>query len=57
MFFVIFKVQVTAIENTEEASFFESYEAAHSNRDLSSLIAKVFSRVSFGPIITFFFIL
>ncbi|GAY62124.1 SAL1 phosphatase [Citrus sinensis] len=36
------KVQVTAIENSEEASFFESYEAAHSNRDLSSLIAKVF---------------
>lgn len=34
------KVQVTAIENSEEASFFESYEAAHSNRDLSSLIAK-----------------
>lgn len=42
MFLVFFKVQVTAIANSEEASFFESYEAAHSNRDLSSLIAKVF---------------
>ncbi|OAY36111.1 SAL1 phosphatase [Manihot esculenta] len=34
------KVQVTAIDNPEEASFFESYEAAHSLHDLSSLIAK-----------------
>ncbi|KAJ9177821.1 hypothetical protein P3X46_012993 [Hevea brasiliensis] len=34
------KVQVTAIENPEEASFFESYEAAHSIHDLSSSIAK-----------------
>lgn len=34
------KVHVTAIENPEEASFFESYEAAHSQRDLSSLIAE-----------------
>ncbi|GLU12585.1 hypothetical protein SLE2022_292510 [Rubroshorea leprosula] len=34
------KVQVTAVENPEEASFFESYEAAHSMHDLSSLIAK-----------------
>ncbi|KAL5752167.1 hypothetical protein ACOSP7_022344 [Xanthoceras sorbifolium] len=34
------KVQVTAIENPEEASFFESYEAAHSMHDLSSSIAK-----------------
>ncbi|XP_050205658.1 SAL1 phosphatase [Mercurialis annua] len=34
------KVQVSAIENPEEASFFESYEAAHSMHDLSSSIAK-----------------
>ncbi|KAK4416678.1 3'(2'),5'-bisphosphate nucleotidase [Sesamum alatum] len=34
------KVHVTAIENPEEASFFESYEAAHSSHDLSSLIAR-----------------
>ncbi|GMI99311.1 HIGH EXPRESSION OF OSMOTICALLY RESPONSIVE GENES 2, suppressors of PIN1 overexpression 1 [Hibiscus trionum] len=34
------KVQVTAVENPEEASFFESYEAAHSMHDLSSLIAQ-----------------
>ncbi|XP_051127287.1 SAL1 phosphatase-like [Andrographis paniculata] len=34
------KVHVTAIENPEEASFFESFEAAHSMHDLSSLIAK-----------------
>ncbi|KAF2284444.1 hypothetical protein GH714_021904 [Hevea brasiliensis] len=34
------KVQVTAIENPEEASFFESYEAAHSIHDLSSSITK-----------------
>ncbi|KAK2656190.1 hypothetical protein Ddye_009242 [Dipteronia dyeriana] len=37
------KVQVTAIENSEEASFFESYEKAHSMHDLSSSIAKVLS--------------
>ncbi|KAM7274558.1 hypothetical protein ACFE04_016424 [Oxalis oulophora] len=34
------KVRVTATENPEEASFFESYEAAHSSHDLSSSIAK-----------------
>ncbi|KAE8735819.1 SAL1 phosphatase [Hibiscus syriacus] len=34
------QVQVTAVENPEEASFFESYEAAHSMHDLSSLIAQ-----------------
>ncbi|XP_019163748.1 PREDICTED: SAL1 phosphatase-like [Ipomoea nil] len=34
------KVHVTDIENPEEASFFESVEAAHSMHDLSSLIAK-----------------
>ncbi|XP_022773800.1 SAL1 phosphatase-like isoform X2 [Durio zibethinus] len=33
-------VQVSAVENPEEASFFESYEAAHSMHDLSSLIAQ-----------------
>ncbi|KAA3479762.1 SAL1 phosphatase-like [Gossypium australe] len=32
---------VSAVENPEEASFFESYEAAHSMHDLSSLIAQV----------------
>ncbi|XP_022751988.1 SAL1 phosphatase-like [Durio zibethinus] len=34
------KVQVSAVENPEEASLFESYEAAHSMHDLSSLIAQ-----------------
>ncbi|XWS29908.1 hypothetical protein CRYUN_Cryun24cG0070700 [Craigia yunnanensis] len=34
------KVQVSSVENPEEASFFESYEAAHSMHDLSSLIAQ-----------------
>ncbi|KAL8110506.1 hypothetical protein AgCh_026285 [Apium graveolens] len=34
------KVHVSATENPEEASFFESYEAAHSSHDLSSSIAK-----------------
>ncbi|XP_019181745.1 PREDICTED: SAL1 phosphatase-like [Ipomoea nil] len=34
------KVHVTGIENPEEASFFESVEAAHSMHDLSSSIAK-----------------
>ncbi|PIN20800.1 Salt-sensitive 3'-phosphoadenosine-5'-phosphatase HAL2/SAL1 [Handroanthus impetiginosus] len=34
------KVHVSAIENPEEASFFESFEAAHSSHDLSSSIAK-----------------
>ncbi|KAL5555472.1 hypothetical protein UlMin_037708 [Ulmus minor] len=34
------KVSVSAIENPEEASFFESFEAAHSLHDLTSTIAK-----------------
>ncbi|CAH9071062.1 unnamed protein product [Cuscuta epithymum] len=34
------KVHVTDIENPAEASFFESFEAAHSMHDLSSLIAR-----------------
>ncbi|KAK9670599.1 hypothetical protein RND81_13G212100 [Saponaria officinalis] len=34
------KVNVSSIENSEEASFFESYEAAHSLHDLTSSIAK-----------------
>lgn len=34
------KVHVSDIENPEEASFFESFEAAHSLHDLSSAIAK-----------------
>ncbi|KAJ8769119.1 hypothetical protein K2173_000894 [Erythroxylum novogranatense] len=34
------KVQVSAIDNTEEASFFESYEAAHSQHDLTNTIAR-----------------
>lgn len=33
------KVNVSPIENPVEASFFESYEAAHSSHDLSSCIA------------------
>lgn len=35
------QVHVSDIENPEDASFFESYEAAHSLHDLSSSIAKV----------------
>ncbi|GFP92934.1 sal1 phosphatase, partial [Phtheirospermum japonicum] len=35
-----YQVHVSDIENFEEASVFESYEAAHSSHDLSSLIAK-----------------
>lgn len=34
------KVQVSSVEDPEEASFFESYEAAHSSHGLSSNIAK-----------------
>ncbi|KAL9229641.1 hypothetical protein vseg_005088 [Gypsophila vaccaria] len=34
------KVNVSSIENSEEASFFESFEAAHSLHDLTSSIAK-----------------
>ncbi|KAI5672378.1 hypothetical protein M9H77_12742 [Catharanthus roseus] len=34
------KVHVNPTENPEEASFFESYEKAHSMQDLTSLIAK-----------------
>ncbi|KAG9129234.1 hypothetical protein Leryth_006496, partial [Lithospermum erythrorhizon] len=34
------KVHVTGTENPEEASFFESFEAAHTMHDLTSLIAK-----------------
>ncbi|XP_019245664.1 PREDICTED: SAL1 phosphatase-like [Nicotiana attenuata] len=34
------KVHVTDLDNPEEASFFESFEAAHSLHDLSSSIAK-----------------
>ncbi|GAB4848248.1 hypothetical protein Ancab_002915 [Ancistrocladus abbreviatus] len=34
------QVHVSQIENPEEASFFESFEAAHSMRDLTSSIAK-----------------
>ncbi|KEH31396.1 3'(2'),5'-bisphosphate nucleotidase [Medicago truncatula] len=33
------KVNVSTVDNPEEASFFESYEAAHSSHDLSSTIA------------------
>ncbi|XP_008227630.1 PREDICTED: SAL1 phosphatase-like [Prunus mume] len=36
----LLKVHVSATENPEEASFFESFEAAHSLHDLSSTIAK-----------------
>lgn len=35
------KVQVSSVENPEEASFFESFEGAHSLHDLSSSIANV----------------
>ncbi|CAN6567605.1 unnamed protein product [Malus baccata var. baccata] len=36
----LIKVHVSATENPEEASFFESFEAAHSLHDLSSSIAQ-----------------
>ncbi|KAL5070170.1 hypothetical protein RYX36_021057 [Vicia faba] len=35
------KVNVSAVDNLEEASFFESYEAAHSSHGLSSTIAEM----------------
>ena len=35
------QVHVSDTENSEEASFFESYEAAHSSHSLSGSIAKV----------------
>lgn len=38
---IIIQVHVSAIDNPEEASFFESFEAAHSLHDLSSSIAEV----------------
>jgi len=38
---MIIQVHVCDIDNPEEASFFESFEAAHSSHDLSSSIAKV----------------
>jgi 3'(2'), 5'-bisphosphate nucleotidase/inositol polyphosphate 1-phosphatase len=38
---VTVQVQVNATDNPEEASLFESYEAAHSMHDLSSSIVKV----------------
>lgn len=36
----LIKIHVSAIENSEDASFFESFEAAHSMHDLSSIIAE-----------------
>jgi len=38
---MIIQVHVCDIDNPEEASFFESFEAAHSLHDLSSSIAEV----------------
>ena len=38
---MIIQVHVCDIDNPEEASFFESFEAAHSSHDLSSSIAEV----------------
>lgn len=38
---ITIQVNVSAVDNPEEASFFESYEAAHSSHDLSSTIAEV----------------
>ncbi|GLJ55660.1 hypothetical protein SUGI_1195390 [Cryptomeria japonica] len=35
------RVYVSAVENPEEASFFESYEQKHSRHDLSAAIAKI----------------
>ncbi|KAL3516039.1 hypothetical protein ACH5RR_022941 [Cinchona calisaya] len=37
------KVDVSSTENAEDASFFESFEAAHSLHDLTSMIAKKLS--------------
>ncbi|KAF7842957.1 SAL1 phosphatase [Senna tora] len=44
------RVHVSATENPEEASFFESYEAAHSSHDLSSSIAEVKLGVKAPPV-------
>lgn len=38
---LMIQVHVSETENPEEASFFESFEAAHSSHDLSSSIADV----------------
>ncbi|KAE8694949.1 3'(2'),5'-bisphosphate nucleotidase [Hibiscus syriacus] len=38
------KVQVSGVENPEEASFFESYEAAHSMHDLSREMEPIYLR-------------
>ncbi|GMN24329.1 hypothetical protein TIFTF001_050316 [Ficus carica] len=46
----LIKVHVSDIENPEEASFFESFEAAHTSHDLSSAIAKVKLGVKAPPI-------
>ncbi|KAI7737399.1 hypothetical protein M8C21_016373 [Ambrosia artemisiifolia] len=44
------KVHVSNTENPEEASFFESYEAAHSSHSLSGSIAKVKLGVKAPPV-------
>lgn len=49
---IALQVHVSTTENPEEASFFESFEAAHSSRDLSSSIANVLC--SLLPYINYF---
>lgn len=39
------QIQVTTIDNPVDASFFESYEAAHSMHDLTGNIAKVIDSI------------
>lgn len=54
---IIIQVHVSAVDNPEEASFFESFEAAHSSHDLSSSIAEVMlsHRQPFALFYYFFF--
>lgn len=52
--YIVLQVHVSAIENPEEASFFESFEAAHSLHDLSSRIANVLPSLPLLPPISFF---
>lgn len=54
---IIIQVHVTAVDNPEEASFFESFEAAHSSHDLSSSIAEVilYPLSTIFPFYCFFF--
>lgn len=50
----VFQVNVSTIEDPAEASFFESFEAAHSKHDLSGAIAKVSNAIC-RPLFLFHF--